>query len=60
MHQIGGMIEYFRMRRGKLRIFSWPRIKRLMVNFFFPRDYDEILFYTTYSQRIAKLFKGDL
>ena len=46
------------MRRGKSRIFSWPRMKRLMVNFFFPRDYDEILFYTSYSHGQAKLFEG--
>ena len=27
-------IEYFKMRKGKPRIFSWPRMKILMVNFF--------------------------
>jgi hypothetical protein len=30
----------------------------LVVNFFFPRDYDEILFYTSYSHGQTKLFKG--
>ena len=33
-------------------------MKRLMVNFFFPHDYDEILFYTSYSHGQSKLFEG--
>ena len=53
-------IEYFRMRRGKSKIFSWPRMKRLMVNFFFPRDYDETFFYTSYSHGQKKLFEGNV
>jgi hypothetical protein len=32
-------------------------MKRLMVNFFFLRDYDEILFYTSYSHGQTKLFE---
>jgi hypothetical protein len=33
-------------------------MKRLMVNFLFPFDYDEILFYTSYSHEQKKLFEG--
>ena len=33
-------------------------MKRLMVNFFFPHDYDEILFYTSYTHGQSKLFEG--
>jgi hypothetical protein len=51
-------IEYCRLRRGKFKIFSWPRMKRLMANFFFPRNYNEILFYTSYSHGQSKLFEG--
>ena len=51
-------IEYCRMRRGKVKIFSWQRMKRLMANFFFPRNYNEILFYTSYSHGQSKLFEG--
>ena len=34
-------------------------MKRLMVNFFFPRGYDEVLFYTTYSHKTKNLFEVD-
>lgn len=34
-------------------------MKRLMVSFFFPCDYDEILFYTSYSHRQANFFQKD-
>ena len=33
-------------------------MKRLMVNFFFSRDYDEILFYTSYSHGQINFFEG--
>ena len=48
------------MWKGKSKIFSWPRMKRLMVNFFFPRDYDETFFYTSYSHGQKKLFEGNV
>jgi hypothetical protein len=52
-------IEYFRIRKGKFRIFSWARMKRLIVNFFLTCSYDEILFYISYSHGKTILFEGE-
>lgn len=42
------------MQRGKPKISTWPRMKKLMVNFLFPLDYDEIFFYTSYGHRLKE------
>lgn len=40
-------IEYFIMLRGKTKIYSLPRMRKVMVNFFITCDFDEILLHTS-------------
>ena len=40
-------IQIDRKRRGKHPIYSWQRMKKLLIDLWFPNDYYEILDYTS-------------
>ena len=52
--------EYLRMQRVKPRNSSRPRMKKMMVNFFFTYDFDEILYHWSHNYKGINSYSMDI